>query len=395
VAVVIFPIGDSPNPDGTPLVTYLLIGANVAVFLLTLPLGWRSPDPADPQLAEYVHLVARQTGYRLTVPEILANVSAYDMLVYRWGYRPADPSPIGLFTSMFLHGGLMHLVGNMLFLWIYGDNVEHRVGRGRFLLYYLGTGAAATLSHAMFFPTSGLPLVGASGAISGVLGFYFLWYPHNRVHILLLFPFLVRLSVPARTLLGLYIVVENVFPFVLARGASGVAYGAHIGGFVAGLAIAHFIDRRGLLEEPEEYGDGASGDVADVREAIAAGRFADAARAYFALPAEAARRPLNPSESVALGDWLLENGHPRGALVVYRRHLRDYPNGPGAAEAHLGAGLVQLRALDQPTTAYQHFLDALDHDPQPATAFAARQALQEIQARQPPLRPIRSAPGRC
>src|SRR5690606_29843226 len=125
-----------------------------------------------------------------------------------------------LLASMFMHGGFAHLAGNMLFLWIYGDNVEHRVGTLRFVGYYLVTGVAATLMHAMFFPTSGLPLVGASGAISGVLGFYYLWFPANRVHLLLLFPFLLRVTVPARTLLGLYIVVENIFPFILARGAS-------------------------------------------------------------------------------------------------------------------------------------------------------------------------------
>ncbi len=246
VSQVILPIGDSPNPEGTAFATYALIAANVAVYLLTLPLAWVRPDASDPQLAEYAHLVARQTGYRISVQEILANASAYDLTVFRWGYRPVAPSLVTLLASMFLHGGFAHLAGNMLFLWIYGDNVEHRVGPARFVAYYLVTGAAATLLHAMFFPTSGLPLVGASGAISGVLGFYFLWFPENRVHLLLLFPFLMRLSVPARTLLGLYIIVENVFPFVLSGGATGVAYGAHIGGFVAGLLIATSSDRRAV-----------------------------------------------------------------------------------------------------------------------------------------------------
>lgn len=388
---MILPIGDSPNPEGTPLVTYALIAVNVAVYLLLAPLMWQAPDLSDPRLAEYIHLIARETGYRLSNPQILASVSAYDMLVFQWGYRPADPSAASLFASMFLHGGFAHLAGNMLFLWIYGDNVEHRLGRSRFLACYLGTGAAATLFHAMFFPTSGLPLVGASGAISGVLGFYFLWYPRNRVHLLLLFPFLVRLSVPARTLLGLYIAIENLFPFVLSRGAAGVAYGAHIGGFIAGLAIARLMDRRELVERPRHYngnGGPTSASRAGLRAALDERRFGDAARAYFALPADAARQLLTPEESLALGDWLLENGEPRAALIVYRRHLRNHARGPGAARAHVGAGLVQLHHLDQPTAAYQHFLEALDCGPDPATALAAQQGLQSIDARQGPLRPV-------
>lgn len=240
---MILPIGDSPNPEGTPVVTYLLIGANVAVYLLTLPLTWTHANPSDPLLTEFVHLVARQNGYRSSIQDILAHTSAYDLFLFRWGYRPVAPSIVDLFASMFLHGGFGHLAGNMLFLWIYGDNVEHRLGKGRYLFYYLATGAAATVSHAMFSPTSGLPLVGASGAISGILGLYFVWFPRNRVHLLLLFPFLLRVVVSARLLLGLYIIVQNVLPFVLSRAAGGVAHGAHIGGFFAGVAVAYWFDR--------------------------------------------------------------------------------------------------------------------------------------------------------
>lgn len=390
---MIFPIGDSPNPEGKPVVTSTLIAINVAVYVYLLPLMWQAPDLSDPRLAEYIHLIARETGYRLSNPQILASVSAYDMFVFKWGYRPVDPSLLSLIVSMFLHGGLAHLLGNMIFLWIYGDNVEHRLGRFRFAACYLLTGIAATLFHAMFFPTSGLPLVGASGAISGVLGFYFLWYPHNRVHLLVLVPFLVRLSVPARTLLGLYIVVENIFPFVLSRGAAGVAYGAHIGGFLAGLAIARIIDRRELVRQPPEYARAAAREAAgrnDLRAALAERRYDDAARAYFALPADAARRALSGRELLTLGDWLLANGEPRAALIVYRRYLRNQPRGPGAARAHVGAGLVQLHHLQQPTAAYQHFLDALDCDPDPETSHAAREGLQSIEARQPPLRAVRT-----
>ncbi len=391
---MILPIGDSPNPEGTPLVTSALIAANVAIYVLMLPLAWARPDASDPLLNQYLHLIAQQSSYKLTPQEILASISAYDLTIFRWGYRPASPSVVDLFTSMFLHGGFTHIFGNMLFLWIYGDNVEHRLGHARFLAYYLATGAAATLFHAMFAPTSPLPLVGASGAISGVLGFYFLWFPRNRVHLLLLFPFLVRMAVSARVLLGLYIVVQNVFPFLLSRGVGGVAHGAHIGGFLAGLAIAYGLNRRELADRPPEYAAAASGRGEGagegIRKAIAAGNMARAAEDYFQLSPPESRRLLTAGDSIRLGKWLSDNGHPKAALVVYRRHLRDYPNGPGVADAHAGAGLLQMRHFDQDTAAYQHFLDALDQNPSPATESLARQGLRTIAERQKPLRPLLS-----
>ena len=182
------PLGDEPNPRGVPVVTYALLGLNIAVFLLvTLPLSAMRPDFDDPLLAEYVQALAT---LRFSVDDVLEFVSAYDLIVFSYGFRPSDPDGIALFTSMFLHSGFMHLAGNMLFLWIYGDNVEHRLGRGRFLLAYLGTGVLATSSHAFLDLSSVLPMVGASGAISGVLGFYFVWFPKNRVRLwVMLFPF--------------------------------------------------------------------------------------------------------------------------------------------------------------------------------------------------------------
>ena len=115
-----------------------------------------------------------------------------------------------------------------------------------------------------------------------------------------------------------------------------------------------------------------------------------AARLYFALPAERTRRLLDPRTSLELARWLAEHGHGQAALVVYQRHLRDYPGGPGVPEAHLGAGLVQLHLLDQPAAAYQHLVEVLDGDPDPVTAAAARDALDDIAARQKRQVPIRT-----
>jgi membrane associated rhomboid family serine protease len=289
---------------------------------------------------------------------------------------------------MFLHGGFAHLAGNMLFLWIYGDNVEHRLGPFWYLLAYLGTGAAATLFHTVFAPDSPLPLVGASGAISGALGFYFMWFPRNQVRLLLLFfPFLMEVvTVPARLLLGLYLIVDNLLPFLLTHGAGGgVAHGAHIGGFVAGVAIAWLMDRRQLRRAPSDYGR-AEGTpktpAAAIRQAVADERFEEATEAYFALDPRQSRQVLSPRDSLHLAAWLRSHGHDKAALVVYRRHLRDYPAGPGTAQAHLGAALIQLEVLDQPTAAYQHLLDALEVDPSPEIESRVRELLERIASRQ-------------
>jgi len=386
----VLPVGDSPNPPGTPLVNYALIAANVAVFaLVTMPLSGVRADASDPLLLEYAQAIARQFGGHASLREILSQVSAYDLIVFRYGYRPASPHLVALFTSLFLHASFAHLAGNMLFLWIYGDNVEYRLGRLRYLGAYLLCGVVATLSHALFAPRSPLPLVGASGAISGVLGFYFVWFPRNRVHILLFFPFLTRISVPARALLALYVIAENLLPFLFSRGGGGIAHGAHIGGFAAGAALAWGSDRRllgaRLRDVPAEVGDAPSGDLT---AALANGDLAAAARAYFSLPAEESRRTLAPRDSIALADWLRAQGHDRAALIVYRRHLRDYPRGPLAAEAHLGAGLVQLNGLGQATAAYQHFLEALEMEADPAVHAQARAALSTIAARQRRPRPL-------
>lgn len=389
---MILPLGDSPNPRGVPLMTYALVLANVAVYvLISLPLSNVAVDPSDPTLREYLRIVTRSLPEGVSAREVLANTSAYDLFVFRYGFRPAAPHLANLLYSLFLHAGSLHLFGNMLFLWIYGDNVEHRLGRIVYLLAYLGTGFAATLFHTLFDPDSPLPLVGASGAISGVLGFYFLFFPRNQVRLLvLLFPFFMDVVlVPARLVLGAYLLLDNLLPFLIAGGAEGggVAHGAHIGGFIAGLAVAWLMGRRELTERPPEYRRAAAPQAAGtaeaaLRAALADGRLRDAAQIYFSLDPQATRRVLPPEASLALGEWLRRNGHAEAALVVFRRHLRDYPSGPGAAEAHLGAGLVQLEAFDEATPAYQHFLEALDLNPPSDVAARIRTALAAIAARQ-------------
>ncbi|MCW5621353.1 MAG: rhomboid family intramembrane serine protease [Burkholderiales bacterium] len=241
------PIGDEPNPHHVPVMTVAIIAVNVAVYLLlTLPLSMRPPDPADPLLAEYLRVLLPNLPPGTSQQQVLGHMSAYDLVVYQWGFRADAPRVTTLLAAMFLHGGFMHLFGNMLYLWIYGNNVEHRLGAWPYLFWYLATGIAATLFHALFNLGSPIPLVGASGAISGVLGFYLVWFPRHVVKVwMFLFPFYVGVvQISATVVLIMYLVLDNLLPMLAGGGAGGVAHGAHIGGFIAGMAVAALIRMR-------------------------------------------------------------------------------------------------------------------------------------------------------
>lgn len=338
---MIFPIGDVPNPSGfRPWVTWLLIATNVAVFLMfTLPLSGVAPAPGDPDLAAYAELVRRSLPPGLSLGEALASVSAYDLFVFRHGYKPALPELSDLFSAMFLHAGLGHLAGNMLFLWIYGDNVEHRLGRLGYLGAYLGTGVASTLAFSAMAGPSLTPLVGASGAISGLLGLYFVLFPRNKVKLFVfLFPFVMNtFFLSARVVLAIYLLVDNLLPLVLGAGG-GVAYGAHIGGFLAGLGLALGVDRLGL----------------GLR----------ARRRWRVAPEQA-----------------LPGADARAQHLALVRALQRRP--PPAEEARLRLALAQLLLRQgQGASAYAHLLRVVDLAPDPATTAAAQRALDYLDARE-------------
>ncbi len=241
---MIFPIGDWPNPPGhRPWLTWLLISINFAVWIFFgLPLSETRPDLASPLVGEYLTSISPALGSQAQVAALTHQLTDWDLFVFRWGFRPDAPALRTLLSSMFLHAGLAHLAGNMLFLWIYGNNIEHRLGRPGVLAAYLGGGVVATLFHWFSASSSPVPMVGASGAISGILGFYFVLFPRNQVRMLWLLPpfFLQQFLVPARLVLGLYLVIENVLPWLFTSSDVGVAHGAHIGGFVAGWFVARF-----------------------------------------------------------------------------------------------------------------------------------------------------------
>lgn len=237
---MIFPIGDSPNPENfRPWVTWLLIAANVLVYVVfTVPMESIQADFSMPEAQAYLRFLEQ------LVPDgqlqlAAQSVSQWDLTVFEYGYRPSNPETSDLFTSMFMHAGFAHLLGNMVFLWIYGDNAEHRLGRLGFLAMYLVTGVAATLSFAWLAGDAPTPLVGASGAISGVLGVYFLCFPRNMVRMLVGFPpiFFNVILLPAWVVLTAYVLLSNVLPLLSGAG-SNVAYGAHLGGFAAGMLVA-------------------------------------------------------------------------------------------------------------------------------------------------------------
>ena len=168
-----------------------------------------------------------------------------------YGVVPGDFSPPTLITSMFLHGSWSHVIGNMWYLWIFGDNVEDRVGHGRFIVFYLLCGIAAALGQVAVDPNSMLPTIGASGAIAGVMGAYFVLYPHSRVLTLIPWWFLQIVELPAIALLGFWFLMQLFSAGAIAvtantHGGGGVAFAAHVVGFVAGMGGVFVFRKREL-----------------------------------------------------------------------------------------------------------------------------------------------------
>jgi membrane associated rhomboid family serine protease len=218
------PLRDENPTTITPVVTVALIVLNVLVYLYQVSLG-----PAEARF--------------------IASFAAVPAEWFRPGTvvgDPVVPPSLTVLTSMFLHGSLMHLGGNMLYLWIFGNNIEDVMGHGRFILFYVLCGVAAMFGHAFTAPESTVPMIGASGAISGVLGAYLLLFPQVRVLVLIPLGFFTRMvHVPAVVVLGFWIVMQIINgAFSWGGLGGGVAWFAHIGGFAAGLALIKVFQRR-------------------------------------------------------------------------------------------------------------------------------------------------------
>ena len=226
-----FPLRDDNPTSRTPVVTIALIAANVLAYFLWQRGGISLGTPASEHylcnLAEWAVF-----PYELTHPG--------EQVATQGCPRPEAPTWLTVLTSTFMHGGLLHLAGNMLFLWVFGNNVEDAMGHAKFVVFYLAAGVAATALQTAMGPDAAVPSVGASGAIAGVLGGYILLYPRARVLTLILLIFIpIFLRLPAMIVLGLWFVEQLAFGYfdVNSGGETGgVAYFAHIGGFVFGLA---------------------------------------------------------------------------------------------------------------------------------------------------------------
>lgn len=223
------PLKDDIPSHSLPIVTIGLILANILAFLYQLSLQM-SPDPGAARAAQEFVVEFGAVPCRLS-----GSCPSPDQF----------PHPgVTVLTSMFLHGGLFHIAGNMLYLWIFGDNVEDTLGHGRFLLFYVAAGVAAAAAQTMADPASKVPMIGASGAVSGVLGSYVVLFPYARILTLITFGFFIRfIYIPAVVVIGFWIVVQflnGLLTFRLAQGGSeggGVAWFAHIGGFLGGMAL--------------------------------------------------------------------------------------------------------------------------------------------------------------
>ncbi|MEW6052015.1 MAG: rhomboid family intramembrane serine protease [Candidatus Zixiibacteriota bacterium] len=219
-----FPIRDDNPTVRKPILTVAIMAANVAVFLYSISLGARG-----------FQQLTLAYGY---TPDYFLNLQGEYIV----------PTSVYLtpLTSMFMHGGWMHLIGNMLFLWIFGNNIEDYFGPIKFLFFYILSGLAAIALYSAFDPTSQVPLVGASGAIAGVMGAYIVLHPRAEITCLIVFFFIQFVTLPAKVVLGIWFAIQVVMAMIGSSSGGGVAWLAHVGGFIFGwLVLKAFVKIRG------------------------------------------------------------------------------------------------------------------------------------------------------
>jgi len=245
---------DNTDRQTTPIVNYAIIALNIFVFVVLQGLG------GNDQFTYSFSTVPAEIlqGHDIVTPARVVEYMGQRLVIPGLGPTPGSVY-FTLFTSMFMHGGFMHLAGNMLFLWIFGDNIEDRLGHVKYLIFYLLCGVVASLAHVFttgVFATSEsallVPSLGASGAISGVLGGYILLHPRRRVTVIL-FRFLT--DVPAYVAIGIWFAFQLISGLGILGGGNqegGVAYAAHVGGFLAGLVLIKFFDK-GASRRTREY----------------------------------------------------------------------------------------------------------------------------------------------
>ena len=240
-----FPYRDDNPTLATPIVTMVLIAANVVMWVFVQGMGM------EPAISRSVCDLGLIPG------EVLGTVASGTIVPISptAGCRlEADGSWYTALTSMFLHGGWLHLIGNDWFLWVFGNNVEDSMGRIRFLAFYLLTGLAAAAAQTFANPSSTVPMVGASGAISGVMGGYIVLYPRVRVHMIIFLGFFIsRIAVPAMFMLGYWFLLQLVSGWASQDAEGGVAFWAHAGGFLAGAVLVLLFRKPELVARHREF----------------------------------------------------------------------------------------------------------------------------------------------
>ena len=234
---MLLPIQDENPTYSKPVITVALLSANVMVFIYQMILG-----PAGEQLFIFGTAVI---PYELTH---FVDRTTFAIPSTRYAYPAALlPFPLTLFSAMFTHGGFMHLGGNMLYLWIFGNNIEDAMGHGRFFIFYMITGLGATMVHVLSDPNSTIPMVGASGAIAGILGAYFVLYPKAKIKtFVVIIIFIQIIYVPAVFILGFWFLRQ-----IIGIGSDDIAWYAHIGGFLVGMFLVRRFKRpRRMIIDP-------------------------------------------------------------------------------------------------------------------------------------------------
>jgi membrane associated rhomboid family serine protease len=232
---MLLPIKDYNPTKRTAYITIILICINTALFLYQ---AFLSDKPL-----EYHVATTAMVPYEVTH---LKNIPLGRDMLGRLVYRDINPF-LSILTSIFMHGSLWHLLGNMLFLWIFGNNIEDYLGKMRFIFFYLACGVGASLIHILFNFNSTVPVIGASGAVSGVMGAYLILYPHAKVRSLVFLFFLITfIDIPA----FVFLIVWFIFQFFYAGGGSGIAWLAHVGGFLLGVLLIKMMQRRPRIRIP-------------------------------------------------------------------------------------------------------------------------------------------------
>ena len=229
------PLKDDNPTSGKPVITYSIIGICIFVFIIELA-------SESFRTGEFFY------SYGL-IPSVLMGKVQLPEDIYR------IPAFLTIFSSMFLHGGFMHLIGNMLYMWIFADNIEDSIGKKNFAFFYLLSGIGAAMAQVLVDTTSQIPMVGASGAIGGVLGAYLVNYPNARVLVLIPFGFFSQLiKIRAIYVLGFWFVLQFINSSLNSSGSGGVAYAAHIGGFISGIVLILFFNKSGIRKIKKNKG---------------------------------------------------------------------------------------------------------------------------------------------